>query len=210
MEWNDINFAQTAQAHFGTRKAQTANQNQPVAYEWQIDLCNRTDKDCWINVHHLSTADDWRKIAQLFKDKLKPSLRLYVEWSNEVWNGAFPQQGYAASEAGKLGLPGSNGPASYSVYASVRMFEEFGRVFAGEPQRLVRVLAGQSVWSGPCESQLEALSNKQINPSEHGLMSMPLRPIFMGDPCRSCEMQFPALQQASPKTVPAPNGWACR
>jgi hypothetical protein len=165
MEWNDINLSQTAQAHFNTRKAKTAIQNQPVAYEWQIDLCNRTDKDCWLNVHHLSTPDDWRQIAQLFKDKLKPTLRLYIEWSNEVWNNAFPQSNYAAGEAGKLALPGSNGPASYSVYASVRMFEEFGRVFASEPQRLVRVLSGQSVWSGPCESQLEALSNKQINPS---------------------------------------------
>lgn len=165
MDWNDTNAASTSQAHFATRKAKTAAQNQPVAYEWQIDLCNRTDKDCWINLHHLSDAGDWQQVAQLFRSELKPTLRLYVEWSNEVWNRIFPQNAYAVSEAKRLGLPGDNGAASYSVHASVRMFEEFSKVFADQPWRLVRVLSGQAAWSGPCEAQRAALGDPRINPA---------------------------------------------
>jgi hypothetical protein len=165
MDWNDTNAAQTIQAHFGTRKAKAAAQDQPVAYEWQIDLCNRANKDCWVNLHHLSNADDWRQVAGLFRSGLKPTLRLYVEWSNEVWNGSFPQHAHAVAEAKRLGLPGDNGAAAYSVHASVRMFEEFSKVFAGQGQRLVRVLAGQVAWTGPCEAQLAALGDPRINPA---------------------------------------------
>ncbi|MEO8315157.1 MAG: hypothetical protein ABI645_10205 [Pseudomonadota bacterium] len=164
MDWNDTNAGQTTQAHFSTRKQKSAVQNQPVALEWQIDLCNRADKDCWITVHHTSTADDWRSMAALISASLKPSLRLYVEWSNEVWNDGFPVHAYADNAARELGLPGENHAAVYYVYASVRMFEEFSRVFAGQEHRLVKVLAGQAAWTGPCEAQAAAIQDSKVNP----------------------------------------------
>jgi hypothetical protein len=165
MDWNDTNSAQTMQAHFATRKQKTAAQNQPVAYEWQIDLCNRARTDCWLNLHHLSNVDDWRQLAQLFRNNLDRDLRLYVEWSNETWNTIFPQATYAANQATALALPGSNKAAAYTVHASVRAFEEFSRAFAGDEQRLVRVLSGFSAWSGPCDAQVAALNDRQINPN---------------------------------------------
>lgn len=164
MDWNDANAAQTIQAHFETRKSKTAAQNQPVALEWQIDLCNRTDKDCWITVHHTSTAADWRQMAELVKASLKPSLRLYLEWSNEVWNGGAPQHAFAENAAKEQGLRSENPAAAYQVHASVRMFEEFARAFAGQQHRLVKVLAGQGAWTGPCEAQADALADGAINP----------------------------------------------
>lgn len=164
MDWNDTNAAATIQAHAGTRKPRSATQNQPVAFEWQIDLCNRTDKDCWLNLHHTSNAADWRQAAELAKANLKPSLRLYIEWSNEVWNEGFPQHRYAQQAARQLGLPGRDGAAASYVYQSVRVFEEFARVFADQRQRLVTVLAGQAGWTGPCEAQVAALADPRINP----------------------------------------------
>lgn len=164
MDWANTNAEQTSESHFATRKQKTSAQNQPVALEWQIDLCNRTEKDCWLTFHHLATEEDLRSAAQLIKASLKPSLRVYVEWSNEIWNGAFPQGRYAVSAARRLSLPGQNPAAAYLVHESVRLFEVFDQVFAADSQRVVRVLSGQSVWTGPCESHLEALKDPRINP----------------------------------------------
>lgn len=201
MDWNDTNAAQTIQSRFATRKAGTAAQKQPVAYEWQIDLCNRADKDCWINLHHLSTADDWRQVAQLFRATLKPTLRLYVEWSNETWNRIFPQAAHAAQEARRLGLPGQNAAAAYSVYASVRMFEEFSKVFAGQNHRLVRVLAGQAAWDGPCTAQLAALADARINPAGTRPDVYAIAPYISGK-------SVPELQAAIRKAVTWTSGHA--
>ncbi|MET0281449.1 MAG: hypothetical protein ABW278_10055, partial [Steroidobacteraceae bacterium] len=191
MDWNDINAASTPQAHFSTRKAKTAAQGKPVAYEWQIDLCNRADKDCWITVHSQSNAEDWRQLAQMIKASLKPALRVYIEWSNEVWNPDFPQHAYAEAEARRLMLPGSNPAAAYSVYASVRLFDEFGKVFAGESRRLVRVLAGQSQWTGPCDAQLEALSNAQTNPSRIWPDAYAIAPYLKGTSIQTLRAAIP-------------------
>lgn len=164
MDWNLTNDSNNPQASWDTRKQKTDAQGEPVAFEWQIDLCNRTKKDYWLNVPHESTPDYWTKLAGLVYADLDPSLRVYVEWSNEVWNGGFPQSAYAAGKATSLGLKGSIPASSYYVYASVRVYEAFEAVFGKGSPRLVKVLAGQAAWTGPCDAHMTALADSTINP----------------------------------------------
>ncbi|HTU60150.1 MAG TPA: hypothetical protein VMF89_16975, partial [Polyangiales bacterium] len=99
MDWNLTNEEVNPQADWATRKLKTADQTtSPVAYEWQIDLCNRAKKDIWITVPHNATTSYMMKLATLLRDTLDPRLRVYVEWSNEVWNGAFPAREYSKAE----------------------------------------------------------------------------------------------------------------
>lgn len=165
MDWNLTNDANNPQAHWATRKQKTQPQNEPIAFEWQIDLCNRTLKDYWVTVPHESTPSDWQQLAQLIHQQLDPRLRVYVEWSNEVWNGSFASNGYSATKASQLGLPGSDGAESYHVYQSVRLFETFESVFGANSPRLVKVMAGQAAWTGPCDAQVTALADSTINPN---------------------------------------------
>lgn len=62
-----------------------------VPYEHIIDLCNRTKKNAWVCVPHMADDDFIRQMARLFRDKLDPSLKIYLEYSNEVWNWQFQQ-----------------------------------------------------------------------------------------------------------------------
>lgn len=131
-----------------------------MAIEWQIDLCNRASVDCWFTLPYLASDDYVRQQAQLTKDRLDPALRIYVELSNEVWNGSFRayQQAIDAGIAG--GLPGSNqwyqgiahemfrALAVYQIYASV-----FGAGAMGE--RVVRVFSE----SGNLDLTTQALRN---------------------------------------------------
>lgn len=164
MDWNQTNDSNNPQAVWSTRKQKTAAQNEPVAFEWQIDLCNRTKKDYWLNVPHEASAAYWTQLAQLVESQLDPSLRVYLEWSNEVWNGSFPQNAYAMTQGQALGLAGSDPSASYYVYQAVRMYEAFEAIFGQGSPRLVKVLSGQSAYNGPCMNDIKALSNATINP----------------------------------------------
>jgi hypothetical protein len=165
MDWNLTNNSNNPQAVWATRKQKTDAQDEPVAFEWQIDLCNRAKKDYWVNVPHESASDYWPKLAQLILAQLDPSLRVYLEWSNEVWNGSFPQHQYAADKGQSLGLAGSDKAGSYYVYASVRLYEAFEQVFGKGSPRLVKVLAGQAAWTGPCDAHMTALADTTINPN---------------------------------------------
>ncbi len=67
-----------------------------TAWEFVIQLANELKKDTWIMVPAKATDDYVIKLAKLIKDGgtvegvsypgLDPSLNLYVEYSNEVWN----------------------------------------------------------------------------------------------------------------------------
>ena len=164
MDWNLTNDAQNPQSHWTTRQAPGQTQGDAVAYEWQIDLCNRTGKDYWLTVPHAATPEYFAQLAQLVSEKLDPRLRVYVEWSNEVWNGSFPQGSYARAKGAQLRLPGKDPAMSYQVQQSVRLFEAFARVFGEKNPRVVKVLAGQAAWDGPCRAQLAALQDPAINP----------------------------------------------
>jgi hypothetical protein len=95
------------------------------AWEYAIQLCNETRRDCYINVPEQATDDYVRQLAQLFRygsdseghvyeseqaapvhAPLDPSLHLYVEYSNEVWNWMFgqAQQNLEASRANRATL----------------------------------------------------------------------------------------------------------
>jgi len=163
MDWNLANNSDNPQADWGARTQKTDTQDTSVAIEWQIDLCNRTGKDYWITVPHEADPAYWKKLAQLIHDTLDPRLRVYVEWSNEVWNPQFPQRGYAQAQGSMLGLSGRD-PGAYYVYASVRLFEAFEAVFGKGSARLVKVLSGQADWGGPCQAHVKALADAQINP----------------------------------------------
>jgi hypothetical protein len=165
MDWNLTNNSNNPQAAWSTRTQKNVTQKEPVAFEWQIDLCNRAKKDYWLNVPHEANAATWTQLAQLVYASLDPSLRVYLEWSNEVWNGSFPQNGYAATQGRSLGLAGSDPAAAYYVHQAVRVYEAFEAVFGKGSPRLIKVLSGQWAYGGPCSNEVKALSDANINPN---------------------------------------------
>ena len=68
-------------------------------WEYVIQLCNQADMDMWINIP-VSVDDDYiRSLAALIKANLKPSLKIYIEHSNEVWNFGFIQYSWNKARA---------------------------------------------------------------------------------------------------------------
>ena len=147
---------------------------QRMAYEWMIDLCNRLNVDAWICMPHLTIEDYeanpasnyWVQCAKLFRERLKPNLKVYVEYSNEVWNWGFGQSKYASERGVKMGMGNPDESRfTFNVYAFARMAEVWEREFAGQRGRLVTVLGGQLVDQWRLERLVvTSLKSERINP----------------------------------------------
>ena len=122
-----------------------------VALEWMIELCNLQKVDPWFCLPHLADDDFVRRFAQLVKERLDPSLKIYIEYSNEVWNGQFKQCHDAGGEGVKLGLGPKERPWeagwAYTAKRSLQIFAIWEEVFSGHG-RFVRVIPTQSANSG--------------------------------------------------------------
>jgi hypothetical protein len=118
-----------------------------VALEVMIDLANRQKADPWFCMPHLADDEYIRRFAQQVKTELNSGLKVYIEYSNEVWNSQFEQTRYSWKKGPALGLGDPERPweggGKYYAQRSVEIFKIWEDVF-GETDRLVRVLAWQS------------------------------------------------------------------
>ena len=122
-----------------------------VALETMISLANTLHANPWFNLPHLATDDYVRQFATMVRDRLDPSLKVHIEYSNEVWNSGFAQANYAQQQGVALGLAQDAYTAGLRYYSqrAVEVFKIWSQVFGGN-DRLVRVLASQAVnpWTG--------------------------------------------------------------
>ena len=100
-----------------TRHASAAG----VPWEHIVALANQTGKDLWVNIPALADDDYVRQLARLLRTTLRPGLRVYVEYSNEVWNGSFAQAGQNARLAREAPAPGRDGQVRADVRALQRI-----------------------------------------------------------------------------------------
>jgi hypothetical protein len=116
-----------------------------VPVELLVDLANRLQCDTWFCMPHQADDDYVRNFALVVKQRLAPGLRAWVEYSNEVWNGGFEQNQYAAQQGEMLGFAGQPWEEAwkYDAYRSLQIFDLWEQVFGGR-SRLVRVLASQA------------------------------------------------------------------
>ncbi|MAW61604.1 MAG: hypothetical protein CMJ94_12320 [Planctomycetes bacterium] len=121
-----------------------------VPIETMVALCNELGADMWYCIPHLADDDYVRKATTLIRDTLDPSLRLHLEYSNEVWNWVFDQSRWAHDEGLARGY--EHNLARFRFYAdrTKEILQIGASVFANDPDRLVRVVATQSAnpWVG--------------------------------------------------------------
>jgi hypothetical protein len=112
-----------------------------VALEHLIELVLELDADPWFCMPHLASDDFVRRFATRVRDALPPQRKVYVEHSNEVWNGMFGQARYARERGLELGLSqdGYEAQLRYHAQRSLEIFRIWEQVFGGA-ERLVRVL----------------------------------------------------------------------
>jgi hypothetical protein len=207
MDWDNANGS--ARETWSERPRRDTPKQNPVAYEWMIDLCNRMDANLWVTIPHRTVSratgdrpcDYALRLCLLIKtgvdvgtidlapfedklaglsaedlvraggvrtcDPLKPARALYVEYSNETWNGAFKQSHYCCDEGEALTLDSKNRWTAgfrFHAWAAIRLFRAADRVFGADSKRVVRVLATQSGNAWIAGQHLGVLRDPAFNP----------------------------------------------
>ena len=139
----------------------TQGDERGVAPEWIIKLGNTLHADIWINIPHRAADDYVEGLATLIRDQLAPDLKVYIEYSNETWNGAFEQAQYVMEQGEALKLSSDRFQAGLFFHSrrAVQSFAIFEKIFGGTT-RLVRVLAAQAAnsWTGEQVMDFESAS----------------------------------------------------
>jgi len=93
----------------------------------------------------LADNDYVRRFARVVHERLDPDLNVYVEYSNEVWNGMFSQNRWAGEQGIERGFAEKPWEAAwrFTAYRSVQVFDVWENVFGGR-ERLIRVLPTQA------------------------------------------------------------------
>lgn len=176
MEWQLIN-ANPLQ-HWSDRPTPvntrtTSAQHLGVPLETIIALANSTKKDIWLNIPQGASDDYVRQMATLLRDQLDPTVRVYFEFSNELWNMMFKQtrDNQAAAEAevranpqSFLAIGGETSPYRWAARRVAKRTIEIGAMFeqvfgAGSLNTRVRpVLASQIQGQWQYQTMLEMVA----------------------------------------------------
>ena len=142
MDWGYTNGSEMRQWSQRTQLAgYTWTQKNGVPYEMWATLCNLKKADAWICVPHAASDDFVTQMATFFRDNLGPDVKIYVEYSNEVWNWIFAQAHYGVDSLDQnLAWPERLAPRIAHV------MQIWTDVFAGQTNRLVRVQGCQHGW----------------------------------------------------------------
>ncbi|MCB9497791.1 MAG: hypothetical protein H6686_12965 [Fibrobacteria bacterium] len=144
-----------------------------MPWEHAMALSEELGADAWICVPHAADDDYIRNLAILFRDSLKEPLKVYLEYSNEIWNWGFKQAHWVgqngadrASDSTESFLaPDSIRDSLRAVGTKVckdaqaychpekdawmmgRLFRIWEPIWSGKRSRLVTVATGQHAWT---------------------------------------------------------------
>jgi hypothetical protein len=148
----------------------TTSSQHGVAWEYAYELANELDSDLWITIPHKASDNYMDQLATLLLNNLESGRKLYVEFSNEMWNGIFDQfdyivdnapshpNGYVSTALAAIGAAGTNHPKK-DAYMMGRAFNRFYDIWTGNTSRLVRVGAFQTANAGATNTSLDYLFN---------------------------------------------------
>lgn len=152
MDWMRTNGS--TQVHWSDRPTpdmHTQALDRGVALEHMIELSNILDADPWFCFPHLASDDYVRQFCRMVAARLEPSRTVYLEYSNECWNGTYEQARYCQREGVRQQLSTDIYEAQMRFYSqrAVQVFR-IARQELAASHRLVRLLAGQNAneWIG--------------------------------------------------------------
>ncbi|MEY4667720.1 MAG: hypothetical protein RL518_419 [Pseudomonadota bacterium] len=155
-----------------------------VPVEVMVELSNTTEKAPWFTMPHQATDEYVQQFATIVRDQLLPSLPIYVEYSNEIWNSAF-SQGDWVEDRGVAEWPGSiesrfTKRINWHGKRTAQVCDIWRSVFGASPERVICVLASQAANSWTAQEGLSCPLWNGAPCASHGITAIAIAPYFGG------------------------------
>jgi hypothetical protein len=122
----------------------TLDMSRPI--DDMIQFCNENDLDFWLNISPSTTDQGTIDLITFLGTHLKPGLKLYAEWANEIWNFGNQPYYWATINGYSAGISDENSFGPFQCVESKRYWD-LGKpawIAAGrDGNDFLRVLAGQ-------------------------------------------------------------------
>ena len=192
MDWMETNNSQ--QKEWADRpKLEDARYSEIGApVEIMVELANQTNTDPWFTMPHLATDEYVENFASYVKQNLKSDLKVYVEYSNEVWNNNFEQANWVDKQAQQEWSNSDlNGEDWYSK-RTTEVVEIWDDVFSNS-EKVIGVMAAQSANVEAGERLLDYnWSNDSLSHDDTGIDAIAINAYFgryIGEPSNEAELK---------------------
>ncbi|MBW4617965.1 MAG: cellulose-binding protein [Cyanosarcina radialis HA8281-LM2] len=155
-----------------------------VPLETMVSLSNRISADPWFNMPHMANDEYITNFASTVKRSLSPKLKVYVEYSNEVWNPQFSQYSWVGEQANKEWPISAHNTytkvANWHGKRTAQICQIWKRSFGTQSHRVVCVMGAQatSEWQSTQALDCPLWINKPCY--KHGINAMAIAPYFGG------------------------------
>jgi hypothetical protein len=169
-----VSWADRTPANYYTQSKQSG-----AAWEYVVEIANLTQKDIWINIPHQANDAYIDSLAHFLHNNLNPVSKIYLEYSNEVWNSIFSQNSYSAQMAESLGYTGFPWERAwkYTAKRSADMFVIFNNVFEDD-DRLVKIIPVQAANSWLTNQFVTFFNDPLYNPNQVTADAIAIAPYF--------------------------------
>ncbi len=187
--------------------------------EVAVALANAVGSDAWLNIPVMADDNYITQMALLVHGSLGNTQKVYVELSNEVWNGQFSQAAYATTQgqatfAGGLGSPFDYNRNWYGMRVA-QSCDIWKSVWGSDSARVVCVMGAQAANPYTATESLNCPFWTAGAPcSGHGIGAVAIAPYFGGNVPSAWTGQsdgglaslFASLTTQNDPTIPA-GGW---
>jgi hypothetical protein len=153
--------------------------------EVAVQLANAVSADAWLNVPVMADDNYVTQMATLVHSQLGKTQKVYVEFSNEVWNSIFTQYRYAITQGQSVFASGLGSEFDYNRnWYGMRVAQTcdiWKSVWGSDASRVVCVLASQAANTSTATEALSCSFWTAGTPcSGHGIGAVAIAPYFGG------------------------------
>jgi len=190
-----------------------------VPVEIAVALANIVGADAWLNIPVMADDNYITQMATLVHSSLSSSQKVYVELSNEVWNGGFTQAAYATAQGQAKFASGLGSPFDYNRnWYGMRVAQScdiWKSTWGSDSGRVVCVMGAQAANTWTATESLNCPFWTAGSPcASHGIGAVAIAPYFGGNVPTAWTNQsdgglaslFASLTTQNDPTIPA-GGW---